>query len=140
MSESVDAAEVLGRSTALERAARHQGGDWYRHYLLAFGGAQLFFVPTVLLWHEPVAFAGVMGLYVALVCALSLYAKRQRAVRRGFARRHGAVIGTWAAVYTVSVTLGTTVLRDSVPFALAATAGCVAPVAVAVLREGRGRA
>lgn len=140
MSECADAAEVLGRSAGMESAARRRGADWYLRYLLAFGGVQVFFVPTVLLWHEPVAFAVVMALYVALVCALSVYAKRQPAVRRGFAKRHGTVIGTWAAVYSVSVALGTSVLRDSVPFAAAATVCCVAPIAVAALLERRGRA
>ncbi|MFJ9823745.1 hypothetical protein ACIRSU_05140 [Streptomyces sp. NPDC101160] len=140
MSEYSEAAEVLGRTARLESSARRQGGGWYLRYLLAFGGVQLFFVPAVLLWHEPAAFAVTMALYVSIVIALSVYASRQPAVRRRFGLRHSLTLAAWAAMFTTSMALGTSLLRDSVPFAVAATAACVAPVAVAALLERRARA
>ncbi|MFF0433453.1 hypothetical protein ACFYU9_14645 [Streptomyces sp. NPDC004327] len=140
MSEFSDAAAALGRSRLMESSARRRGGDWYLRYLLAFGALQVVFVPVVLLWHQPVAFAVSMGLYVVSVIALSRYAARQRAVRRRFALRHSLTMAAWAAVYTISIVLGTTVLRDSLPFAAAATACCVATIAVAALLERRARA
>ncbi|MFJ3921891.1 hypothetical protein [Streptomyces sp. NPDC090022] len=126
---------ALGRAAALEKAAR-RGSGWYERYLMVFGAGQLVLVPMVLLWHGAGAlvFAVAHGL---LVAALSVYAARQRAVRRGFGVRHVAVVGVWGMFFAVTVILGTTVFVDQVPFAVGGTLLCALPVAVGLWNERR---
>lgn len=139
MSEHTKAAEALGRIARMEDASRRQGG-WYTRYLLVFGATQLFLVPAVLLGQGTVVAAVALCLYVVAIAGLSLYAARQRAVRRGFGLRHGLAIGTWAVVYGAAVVLGGTVFVDSVPFTVVATVCCVLPLAATVVLERRGSA
>lgn len=107
MTERADAAAALARAASL-RAEVHRMSRWYAHYLLVYGIAA--FVTTLLVGMLPGA-AGVgvaMGLWAAVIGGLSVYAARQRVSRRGFARRHGGIIGVWAALYGVVLAVGAT--------------------------------
>ncbi|MFF4321911.1 hypothetical protein [Streptomyces sp. NPDC001568] len=139
MSDFVRAAGALDRAAGLEKAARARSG-WYARYLWIFAIGQLVLVPVALLWHG-LASALVFGsVNTAMVTGLSVYAARQRVVRRGFGLKHGLLIGSWAAVFGLVVALGTTVFRDDVAFTIAATLGCALPPALGAWSEGRGTA
>ncbi|KOT59208.1 hypothetical protein ADK43_16920 [Streptomyces rimosus subsp. rimosus] len=126
----------MGRAAAVEKAARLRSG-WYARYLWVYAAGQLVLVPTALLGHGPVAallFTLVNG---GLVTGLSVYAARQRIVRRGFGARHGVLIGAWAVLYTAAVFLGKSAFEDSRAFAVVAAAVCALPLAVGALLETR---
>ncbi|MBB5120043.1 hypothetical protein AF335_23385 [Streptomyces eurocidicus] len=138
MREVADAVGALGRAAALERAARDRSG-WYARYLWVFAASQPALVPMALLWH---GFTSAMVYAVAnalLVTGLSVYAGRQRVVRRGFGLKHGLVVGAWALILGPAVVLGTTVFADSRPFAAAAALACALPLATGALLETRRR-
>ncbi|MFD8979447.1 hypothetical protein [Streptomyces sp. NPDC059564] len=139
MSDSAHAVGVLGRAAELEEAARARSG-WYGRYLVVFAAGQLVLVPVALLWHGPVAAVFFALANAALVAGLSVYAARQRVVRRGFGLRHGLVIGVWAVVLGVSVVLANAVFTDDVGFAVAAALGCALPPALGARAELRGTA
>ncbi|MFE5483132.1 hypothetical protein [Streptomyces sp. NPDC056527] len=136
MSTHTDAAQALHRSRAMEDAVRKRSG-WYGRYLLVFAATQLALVPTILLWRSPLVVAVSMTLYALVVAGLSVYAARQRAVRRSFGLRHGLVIGTWGALYAAALVLGLNVWADSVPFAVVAALGCALPPAAGAWLETR---
>lgn len=82
MEETAKAVGALGRAAGVERAARQRSG-WYARYLWAFAAGQLVLVPIAVLWRGPVSavvFSVANGL---LVAGLSVYAARQRVMRRG---------------------------------------------------------
>ncbi|MDH6124980.1 hypothetical protein [Kitasatospora sp. GP82] len=136
MHEFTDTVGPLGLAAGLERAARTRSG-WYARYLWAFAAWQLVLVPVAVLWHGFAA-AMVYGPGNAiLVTGLSVYAGRQRVVRRGFGVRHGVIVGSWAVVYVLAITLGTTVFADSPVFAAVAASVCALPPAVGALLELR---
>ncbi|MET9597073.1 hypothetical protein [Streptomyces sp. NPDC006459] len=139
MHETAKAAGALGRAAGLEKAARQRSG-WYARYLWAFAAGQLVLVPIAVLGRGPVS-AVVMGVAnVLLVTGLSLYAARQRVVRRGFGLKHGLLVGSWAVVFALVVVLGVTVFGRSVPFAVGAALACALPLAVGAWTEMRGTA
>ncbi|WP_405531914.1 hypothetical protein OG592_29230 [Streptomyces avidinii] len=128
---------ALGRAAGAEKAAR-QGSGWYARYLWAFAAGQLVLVPVAVLWRGPVS-AVVFGVTNALlVTGLSVYAARQRVVRRGFGVKHGVLVGSWAVVFALVVVLGFTVFGPSVPFAAGAALACALPLAVGAWTEMRG--
>ena len=136
MSETGEATEALGTLVRMEAAARRKSG-WYGRYLLAFAMAQPALLPAVLLWHDPLALGVSMTVFMLFVAALSIYATRQRAVRRGFGARHLAVMGSWGTAYTAALLLGSTVFMDDVGFAVAATFTCTLPMAIGAWLERR---
>ncbi|WKD35171.1 hypothetical protein [Streptomyces xanthophaeus] len=139
MQESAKAVGALGRAAGLEQAARRRSG-WYARYLWVFAAGQLVLVPIAVLWQGPVSgavFAVTNGL---LVTGLSVYAARQRVVRRGFGVKHGVLVGSWAVVFALSITLGTAAFGHGVPFAVAAALACALPLAVGAWTETRGAA
>jgi acid phosphatase family membrane protein YuiD len=92
---------------------------------------------VALLWHG-IAGALVFTLINAvLVTGLSVYAARQRVVRRGFVVKHGVMVGSWATVYALAIALGTTAFVDSPAFAAAAALGCALPLATGAWLEIR---
>ncbi|ARZ69658.1 hypothetical protein M1P56_02175 [Streptomyces sp. HU2014] len=123
MSEVADAMGALGRAAAVERAAR-DGSGWYARYLRVFAASQLVLVPMALLWHGATSAMVYAAANALLVTGLSVYAARQRVVRRGFGVKHGLVVGAWAVTFGLVVALGTTVFKDSLPFAAAAALAC----------------
>lgn len=129
-------AGALGRAAALEKAALRRS-DWYGRYLAVFGAAQLFLVPTALLWRGPAAGAVFAMAQALIVGGLSLYATRQRVVRRGFGIRHGLVIGTWGLLFAATVLLGVNVFTGNVAFAAAGAVACALPAAVGAVLELR---
>ncbi len=136
MRDITDLVDALGRAAAVEKAARLRSG-WYARYLWVYAAGQLVLVPTALLGHGPVAallFTLVNG---GLITGLSVYAARQRIVRRGFGARHGVLIGAWAVLYTAAVFLGKSAFEDSRAFAAVAAAVCALPLAVGALLETR---
>ncbi|MFB7181792.1 hypothetical protein ACFCYI_29310 [Streptomyces sp. NPDC056257] len=137
MHESVEAAGALGRAAGMEKAARARSG-WYARYLWVYAAGQLVLVPLAVLGRGPVAVALMGAINVLLVSGLSLYAARQRVVRRGFGAKHGVLIGSWAAVFALSVVSGVTVFGRSVPFAAAAALACALPLALGAWSETRG--
>jgi hypothetical protein len=134
--EFSEARGTLARAVTVEGAARQQSG-WYARYLWAYATGQLVIVPMAVLWHGTVAVLTYTLLVAALVAGISVYAARQRVVRRGFGRKHGTVIGTWAAAYGCAIALGTTVFAGDVAFAAAAAVGCALPPAVGAWLEDR---
>ncbi|MFJ1867320.1 hypothetical protein ACIOD1_22145 [Streptomyces sp. NPDC088097] len=136
MSDYAGAKEALARSAGLEHTARARSG-WYARYLWVFAAGQLVLVPLALLWHGPAQAIAFAVLNAALVGGLSVYAARQRVVRRGFGLKHGLVIGTWGALFGVGVGLGTTVFADRTGFAVAAAVACALPPAIGALSETR---
>ncbi|MGW7332922.1 hypothetical protein ACWGIU_30845 [Streptomyces sp. NPDC054840] len=135
--ETAKAVGALGRAAGLEEAARRRSG-WYARYLWVFAAGQLVLVPMAVLWHGPVS-AVVFGLTNALlVTGLSVYAARQRVVRRGFGVKHGVAVGSWAMVFTLTITLGTSVFGHGVPFAAVAALASALPPAVGAWTETRG--
>ncbi|WP_050514839.1 hypothetical protein [Streptomyces rimosus] len=102
-----------------------------------YAAAQLVLVPTALLGHGPVAALLFALTNAGLVTALSVYAARQRIVRRGFGARHGVLIGTWTVLYGAAVILGRTAFVGSRVFAAVAAAVCALPLAVGAWRERR---
>ncbi|MFG2994719.1 hypothetical protein ACGFZK_36390 [Streptomyces sp. NPDC048257] len=137
MQEAAKAVGALGRAAGLEKAARRRSG-WYARYLWAFAAGQLVLVPMAVLWHGP-ASAVVFGVTNALlVTGLSLYAARQRVVRRGFGVKHGVLVGSWAVVFALTITIGTAVFGHGVPFAAAGALVCALPPAVGAWTETRG--
>ncbi|WP_050502093.1 hypothetical protein [Streptomyces monomycini] len=127
---------ALDRAAAMERAARARSG-WYARYLWVFAAAQAALVPMALLWHGPVAALAFTLAVTTLVAGLSLYAARQRIVRRGFGARHGVLIGLWAAVYSASLLFGLLVFVDSRTFAAVAASACALPLVVGAVLERR---
>ncbi|MDG4536248.1 hypothetical protein [Streptomyces sp. AV19] len=141
MAGHADAVAALHGAARIEAAARGRS-RWYAVYLWVLGAWQLAFVPAVVLWHGPAGTGTSCAMNAALVSGLSVYAARQPVVPRGFARRHYTVIGTWAALYVLTIMLSVTVGRDSVPFAAVAAPVCALPFAVAavgVMGERRRR-
>lgn len=139
MSDSVRAVGALDRAAGLEKAARARSG-WYARYLWIFAAGQLVLVPVSLWWHG-LASALFFSLgNTLLVTGLSVYAARQRVVRRGFGLKHGLLIGTWATVFGLGIALGTTVFADDVAFAVAAALACALPPALGARSETRGTA
>ncbi|MGW1199348.1 hypothetical protein ACWD4B_26430 [Streptomyces sp. NPDC002536] len=136
MHEFTDARVTLARAAGLETAARGRSG-WYARYLWAFAAWQLVLVPVSVLWHGFASSLVYGPANALLVVGLSLYAARQRAVRRGFGVKHGVVMGSWAAVFVLAVTLGNTVFVNSPAFAVAATSACVLPPAAGAWLEMR---
>ncbi|MEN2417685.1 hypothetical protein AABB02_06225 [Streptomyces rimosus] len=136
MRDITDPVDALGRAAAVEKAARLRSG-WYARYLWVYAAGQLVLVPTALLGHGPAAallFTLVNG---GLVTGLSVYAARQRIVRRGFGARHGVLIGAWAVLCTAAVFLGTSAFEDSRVFAAVAAAVCALPLTVGASLETR---
>ncbi|MEU9416114.1 hypothetical protein [Streptomyces sp. NPDC048272] len=120
----------------MEAAALLSSG-WYARYLWVFAAGQLVLVPMSQLWHgaaQAVAFAVVN---VLLVGGLSVYAARQRVVRRGFGVKHGLVIGVWSVVFAATVVLGGGVFRDDLVFTLVAAVACALPPVVGAVTERR---
>ncbi|MEU9161187.1 hypothetical protein AB0D29_13065 [Streptomyces sp. NPDC048424] len=139
MGKAVEAAGALGRAAGMEKAARARSG-WYARYLWAFAAGQLVLVPLAVLGRGPVAVILMGVINVLLVSGLSLYAARQRVVRRGFGVKHGVLVGSWAVVFALMVLLGTTVFGRSVPFAAGAALACALPLALGAWSEMRGAA
>ncbi|WP_424886905.1 hypothetical protein [Streptomyces sp. XH2] len=133
----VTGAEVaLGRAADAEKAARARSG-WYARYLWVFAAGQLILVPIAVLWHG-FASALVFGLAnTFLVTGLSLYAARQRVVRRRFGVKHGVIVGSWAIVFVLTVTLGNAMFANSPAFAAAAASACALPLATGAWLEMR---
>ncbi|MEU7190672.1 hypothetical protein [Streptomyces sp. NPDC045470] len=131
-----DSRGALDRAAATERAARARSG-WYARYLWIFAAGQSVLVPMALLWHGPAAALTFTLAMTALVTGLSLYAVRQRIVRRGFGVRHGVLIGSWAAVYSASILFGQLVFVDSRPFAVVAASACALPLVAGAVLERR---
>ncbi|MGW4200818.1 hypothetical protein [Streptomyces sp. NPDC004726] len=136
MNDFADAGGALGRAADVENEARKRS-DWYARYLWVFAAAQLVLVPMALLWRGLVAALIFTLANLLLVSALSVYAARQRVIRRGFGARHGKVMGSWVAAFALAVALSTTVFEGSVPFAVVATVWCALTPAVAAWRERR---
>lgn len=130
MNDFVDAGGALGHAADVESEARRRSG-WYARYLGVFAAGQLVLVPIALLWR------GLLGALVfsltnlVLIAGLSVYAARQRSVRRGFAARHGLVLGTWAVAFAVAIGWGISAFEGSVTYALVAAIWCAIPPAVA---------
>ncbi|MER5732286.1 hypothetical protein ABT084_28795 [Streptomyces sp. NPDC002138] len=136
MGESADARGRLGRAAEIEAAAR-TGSGWYARYLWSYAAGQLVLVPMTVLW-QGVTSAVISGLANALlVTGLSVYATHQRVVRRGFGVRHGVIIGTWAVLFTLTVSLGVAAFGASPAFAAAAAAACALPLAAGAVLETR---
>ncbi|MFF4448076.1 hypothetical protein [Streptomyces sp. NPDC001502] len=136
MQDAAKAVGALGRAAGLEQAARRRSG-WYARYLWAFAGGQLVLVPIAVLWHGPVSAAVFAVTNALLVTGLSVYAARQRVVRRGFGVKHGVLVGSWAVVFALSITLGTAAFGHGVPFAAVAALACALPLAVGAWTETR---
>ncbi|MFF4419312.1 hypothetical protein ACFY04_00735 [Streptomyces sp. NPDC001549] len=137
MQESAKAVGALGRAAGLEQAARQRSG-WYARYLWAFAAGQLVLVPIAVLWHGPLSGVVFAVTNALLVTGLSVYAARQRVVRRGFGVKHGVLVGSWAVVFALSITLGTAAFGHGVPFAAVAALACALPLAVGAWTETRG--
>ncbi|MFD7556442.1 MULTISPECIES: hypothetical protein [unclassified Streptomyces] len=129
-------AGALGRASELEKAALRRSG-WYGRYLAVFGGSQLFLVPMALLWRGPAAGAAFAMAQALIVGGLSLYAARQRVMRRGFGILHGLVIGTWGLLFAATVVLGVNVFTGNVAFAATGAVVCALPAAVGAALELR---
>ncbi|MFF3090098.1 hypothetical protein ACFVRB_34430 [Streptomyces nojiriensis] len=139
MQETTKAAGALGRAAGLERAARRRSG-WYARYLWVFAAGQLVLVPMAVLWHGPVSavvFSVTNGL---LVAGLSAYAARQRVMRRGAGKKHVLLVASWAALFALTVTLGTAVFGHGVPFAAVAAVACALPLGIGAWTEMRSTA
>ncbi|MER6255930.1 hypothetical protein ABT224_31725 [Streptomyces sp. NPDC001584] len=136
MQDAAKAVGALGRAAGQEQAARRRSG-WYARYLWAFAAGQLVLVPIAVLWRGPVSAAVFAVTNALLVTGLSVYAARQRVVRRGFGVKHGVLVGSWAAVFALSITLGTAAFGHGVPFAAAAALACALPPAVGAWTETR---
>ncbi|MEJ8644779.1 hypothetical protein WKI68_32935 [Streptomyces sp. MS1.HAVA.3] len=139
MHEAAEAAGALGRAAGLEKAAREHSG-WYARYLWAFAAGQLVLVPMAVLWHGLTSALVFAAANTALVTGLSVYAARQRVVRRGFGVKHGVLLGSWTVLFALTVTLGNTAFGSSVPFAAVAAVGCALPLAVGAWSETRSAA
>ncbi|MFG2486743.1 MULTISPECIES: hypothetical protein [Streptomyces] len=137
MEETAKAVGALGRAAGLEQAARQRSG-WYARYLWAFAAGQLVLVPIAVLWRGPVSGVVFAVTNALLVTGLSVYAARQRVVRRGFGVKHGVLVGSWAVVFALSITLGTAAFGHGVAFAAVAALACALPPAVGAWTETRG--
>lgn len=136
MEETAKAVGALGRAAGVERAARQRSG-WYARYLWVFAAGQLLLVPIAVLWRGPVSavvFSMTNGL---LVAGLSVYAARQRVMRRGAGKKHVLLVASWATLFALTVTLGTAVFGHGVPFAAVAAVACALPLAVGAWTETR---
>ncbi|MDJ0384924.1 hypothetical protein [Streptomyces sp. G-G2] len=132
MPESADAGSRLGRAAGVGTAPR-RGSGWYARYLWAFTAGQLVLVPMAVLW-QGVASAVAFGLTNALlVTGLSVFAAHQEAVRRGFGILHAVITGTWAVLFTLTVSLGVAAFGSSPAFAVTAAVACALPPAVGAL-------
>ncbi|GAA2630610.1 MULTISPECIES: hypothetical protein [Streptomyces] len=137
MQETAKAVGALGRAAGLERAARQRSG-WYARYLWAFAAGQLVLVPIAVLWHGPVSAVVFAVTNALLVTGLSVYAARQRVMRRGFGVKHGVMMGSWATVFALTITVGTAVFGHGVPFAAVGALACALAPAVGAWTEMRG--
>ncbi|MGW7412843.1 hypothetical protein [Streptomyces sp. NPDC054863] len=136
MSEHTCAAEALRQADRVESAA-WRGSNWYLRFLLVFGLAQFAIAPVLVLRQGPASTFVAVGVNTVVVITMSVYAARQRTVRRGFGIRHGAVIGGWGVAFGLTAALGTTVLHGSALFATVATLACILPFAVGAWFEIR---
>ncbi|MFF0449708.1 hypothetical protein ACFYT4_25405 [Streptomyces sp. NPDC004609] len=83
MNGFADAGGALGHAADVESESVRRSG-WYARYLWVYAAGQLALVPMALLWRG-LAAALVLSLFnLTLVSGLSVYAARQRVVRRGF--------------------------------------------------------
>ncbi|MFH8405737.1 hypothetical protein ACH4FX_13310 [Streptomyces sp. NPDC018019] len=120
----------------MERAARLRSG-WYARYLWTYAAGQLVLVPIALLWHGTVAATVFALVNTCLVTGLTVYAARQRSVRRGFGARHGALMACWGVLYSAVLLLGNLAFADSRVFAAVAAVACALPLAVGAWLETR---
>lgn len=136
MTEQMDAAAALKHANRVEGATRRDSG-WYARYLVVFAAGQLVLVPMAVLWRGPAAAIVFSLTNGVLIGGLSLYASRQRVIRRGFGARHGSVIGAWGVAFGVTVALGGTAFEDSVFLAVAGALACALPPAIGAWLETR---
>ncbi|MEV7563211.1 hypothetical protein [Streptomyces sp. NPDC089795] len=137
MRDAAKAVGALGRAAGLEQAARLRSG-WYARYLWVFAAGQLVLVPMAVLWHGPVSAVVFAVTNALLVTGLSVYAMRQRVMRRGFGAKHGVMMGSWATLFALTITVGTAAFGHGVAFAAVAALVCALPPAVGAWTEGRG--
>ncbi|MFJ3964339.1 hypothetical protein [Streptomyces sp. NPDC090036] len=137
--ETAKAVGALGRAAGAEKAARRRSG-WYARYLWAYAAGQLVLVPVAVLWHGPVSGVVFAVTNALLVTGLSVYAARQRVVRRRFGVKHGVVMASWAVVFALTITVGVAAFGHGVPFAVAGALACALPLAVGAWTETRGAA
>jgi hypothetical protein len=105
-----EAASLLARADRLA-AQVNRHSRWYASYLAIFGTAALVTVPLVGLGDRMVG-AIAMAFWGAVMVALWFFAARQPVNRRGFARRHGRMIGLWAVAYAIVVAVGISSFPD----------------------------
>ncbi|TNY37871.1 hypothetical protein EIO00_06400 [Thermomonospora catenispora] len=130
----MDARAALARARALQERVRHRS-RWYARFLWLFGAGS--FVTTLLLaFGTPVRLVAA-GLWGALVIGLSVYAVRQPVARHGFGVRHGVVIGVWATVYAVVVTVGVTAFDGDLRWWLPGAVAVALPALIGARLEGR---
>ncbi|MEW2085808.1 hypothetical protein [Streptomyces sp. NPDC005283] len=137
MSEQTDAAAALKRANLAESATRRRGSGWYARYLVVFAAGQLLLVPMAVLWQGRSAALVFAVVNAVLVGGLSMYAARQRVIRRGFGARHGTLIGSWAVAYSLTVALSVSAFRGSAVFAVVGAVWCALPPAVGAWQETR---
>ncbi|MER6449839.1 hypothetical protein DEJ51_08090 [Streptomyces venezuelae] len=139
MQDAAKAVGALGQAAGLERAARLRSG-WYARYLWVFAAGQLVLVPMAVMWHGPVSAVTFAVTNALLVTGLSVYAMRQRVMRRGFGVKHGVMMATWTTAFSLSITVGTEAFGHGAAFAAAAALACALPPAVGAWTEMRSAA
>ena len=103
--EYLEASAALAQAQRLHDATR-QAGHWYTRYLLVYAAASFLVAALFGVLGNHWGMLVLMPLWLVVIVALSVWSARARASMVGFGRLHGAVIGSWAVLWAVTVVVG----------------------------------
>ncbi|MQA02762.1 MAG: hypothetical protein GEV07_08600 [Streptosporangiales bacterium] len=139
--ESTQARKELARADRLGSTSRSTAARWYARYLVIYGIASFGLASTFGFVDPRLATAVTMPIWLVIIIGLSVWSMRQRTAIRGFGSLHGAVIGTWAAAWAITIGLGTSVFAGSWPWFVGGGVAMAIPAFVgAYVTHRRGRA
>jgi hypothetical protein len=134
MPDSTDASAALAQARALQDQVHHRS-RWYVRYLRLYGAAA--FLMTLPLGFGEGWVIVSLALWGTVIAALSVYAARQPVSRHGFGRRHGMIIGSWAAVYGVVLAVGVSRFEGELAWWLPGAVLVSLPAFIGAHLEGR---
>ena len=133
-----EARQLLALSAGAAGSLRAAGQNRHAQWLTGFATATFMTYIGLSTIPDDVGGLVLLGAYMGTIGLLSLALLRGAPVtKRGMARRWVPAIRLWGVLYTVTLIVGLTWLRESVLFWLVAAFAVTAPLAVGAWREGR---
>lgn len=102
---TTDAAESLARADVLTAQAR-QSMRWYGRYLLAYAAGAFLLSLAFGLIPTRIAVVAVMPFWAVFLTLITVYAQRHRTAMRGLGVIQAWVIGAWAVLWGVVISVG----------------------------------